>query len=215
MTEGKDILEELRSINSPLADISRAMPYKVPESYFEKLVNETLTTVQKVEEPETKPNWGTNPFSVPAGYFEQLSGNILAAAKTEDISVTTKEMPYRVPVGYFEHLPAQIVKAIKVLNGKKTIPLSGKNMFRRVQWAAAAIFIIFMGIGGYMTFFNNQPYSDKILASIPGNEIHDYLQHTYRLDVDRVIGNSSVSNLQVDNKEIEQYLDENGWDVVE
>jgi len=214
MNNENDILAELKDLNSPLAGISRAMPYRVPAGYFEQLPENTISAIKSIEAPEVKPVWGANPYAAPAGYFDSLTCNLVSAAKAEHISVNTKEMPYHVPKGYFERLPGQVIKAVKALGSKKTIPLTA-HMFRRVQWAAAAIFIIFMGIGGYIAFFNDHSYQEKILASIPGNEIHDYLQRTYRIDVDRIEANNNVNELQVDNREIVQYLDETGWDVVE
>jgi hypothetical protein len=215
MNKENDILAELKNIGSSLAGISRAMPYSVPGDYFEKLPGNTLAVIKHIEEPEIEHNWGkAMPFHVPAGYFENLTGNLVANA-TGHVSVQAKEMPLQVPVGYFENLPRQVLKKVKGTNPKQ-IPLTGANIFRRIQWAAAAVFILFMGIGAYITFFSDHSVNtDKILASVPANEIHDYLQHTYRIDVDKVVGNNDINNLQLDNKEIVQYLNETGWDVIE
>ena len=54
-----------------------------------------------------------------------------------------------------------------------------------------------------------------MLASVPNEEIQDYLQHTYILDVNRIINNNDINKIQVDNTDIVQYLNETGWDVVD
>jgi len=130
----------------------------------------------------------------------------------------TAEVPFDVPQGYFETLPAQLLAAAKANEtakpARKTIPLKRTYAIGSIRWAAAAILLIFIGSGGF--FFLRQPSSetDKILASVPQNELQDYFQHTYRMDVDQVFSND-INNLQVDTKEIVEYLDETGWDVVE
>ncbi len=222
MNDRKDILEELRSINSPLADMSRSMPYHVPAGYFGQFAGSVHATMIDLSQKEEVPAWSKNmPFHIPAGYFEDLTGKIVAAANNIEITaVMPKEIPFKTPPGYFERLPAQLLIAAKATDiapkTAKVIPLKKINVYRSIQWAAAAIFIIFIGIGSYITFFSEGTYyPEKVLASVPNTDIHDYLQHTYRMDVDNAVGNDDLKNLQLDNKEIIQYLDETGWDVVD
>jgi len=222
MKKENGILEELKNMDSPLAGLPRSMPYSVPDGYFAQFASALPDTIKNINEPEIVPAWGKAvPFGIPKGYFDNLTSDIVAIATAGDFaSELSKESPFTVPHGYFEQLPAQILKAAKetdvVAKPAKIIQLKRHNVFRSVQLAAAAIFILFIGVGSYITFFSDGAYNpEKILASVPGNEIQDYLQHTYRIDVDRVVGDNEINNLKLDNKEIIQYLDETGWDIVE
>lgn len=82
MNREQDILKELQELNSPLADISRAMPYEMPQGYFQQLP-------EKVYAEATRPGNGQEltgramPYDVPEDYFDKLPDNILAAAKAE------------------------------------------------------------------------------------------------------------------------------------
>jgi hypothetical protein len=128
-------------------------------------------------------------------------------------------MPLSVPVGYFEQLPAQILNTVKAVENKtsaKVIVLNTKSIFRKVQWAAAAMFVLFIGLGAYITFISGRSTNpEMMLASVSTNEIDDYVAHTYRIDIDKVTGNTDINNIPLENKEIVQYLNETGWDIVE
>lgn len=157
----------------------------------------------------------TMPYTLPDGYFGQ-NAHVIGYIPTEHGTESAnwgKTQAYTVPAGYFTTLPGNIRAAIAAEQKAETAPL---RLFRSVQWAAAAIVIIAIGIGSYMTFPGAVPYEpDKILASVPGTDIHDYIQRNYREDVDRIVANTSINKLELDNKEIIQYLDETGWDVVD
>jgi hypothetical protein len=221
MNGKNDILEELESMESSLARLPRTMPYSVPVGYFANFPGETWKTLQLIGEPEAVRQWGKAlPYSVPQGYFEDLAGQVLAKTLSKDVMPGLPAgLPFTAPLGYFETLPQQLLQAAKqsepaVKRTVKKIPLGGSYTIRSVRWAAAAILILFVGLGG--VYYFNQPASEseKILASVPRNEIQDYLQHTYRIDMERV-DNNDISSLHVDSKEIIQYLNETGWDVAE
>jgi hypothetical protein len=100
----------------------------------------------------------------------------------------------------------------------RVIPFKFKRRTNRspIRWAAAAVMLICIGLGSYETIFNGrQPSHEQMLSSISYNDIHDYLQHTYRMDVDRVVSNNDISKLNVDSKDIVEYLNETGWDQTE
>ncbi len=223
MKKANDISEELKSMGSSLADLSRKMPYSVPEGFFEKFAGSLHNTISELDMADFIPTGSKRlPFSVPAGYFEQLTDNITAAVKANHLETSQpKATPFSTPAGYFETLPAQMLKAAKAsdetITQTKVIPLSRRSFIRPLKWAVAAMLVAGIGLGSYSVFFTGQSSSstDKILASVPSDEIHEYLQHTYRLDIDRIVGNNDVNNLQIENKDIVQYLDENGWDVAE
>lgn len=220
MNSANDITEELKNMGSTLAGIPRVTPYSVPAGYFENLTGKLLETAAVSDAADPAPGWSkAMPYHIPEEYFDELTNHIITAVKTENIrSVSSTGMPFDVPAGYFEHMPGKMLHAAKKTHPlpKQTthIPL-GRNTFRQIRWAAAAVLLICIGFGGYMAFFMPSGNTENILASVPNNEIQDYLQHTYILDVNRIISNEDVNNIQVDNKDIIQYLDETGWDITE
>ncbi len=74
MSRNNDILNELKELNSPLAELPHSMPFTVPGGYFEQLPNE-INTAKKRGINKTMPH------SVPTGYFESLSQEVLAATQ--------------------------------------------------------------------------------------------------------------------------------------
>jgi hypothetical protein len=71
-----EVLQELKELDSPLAGLSRAMPYAVPEGYFAGLAHPALETARRADAVA----------SVPAGYFQNLPQAMLIAAKASDAS---------------------------------------------------------------------------------------------------------------------------------
>jgi hypothetical protein len=201
-----------------LAGISRSMPYAVPVGYFENFNASVKDIIEELRQEEEQPEWGKElPYSVPEGYFETLQAQVMARACIEDS--LSNAIPFTVPTGYFEKLPEQILLAAKAADGvkakeKKVIPFRRHHLLRQIRWAAAAVLVLGIGLGSYQIFFNAQqnPVSESILSSVPNNEIQDYVQHNYRVDIDQVISNNPVNNMSVDNKDIIQYLNETGWD---
>jgi hypothetical protein len=82
MQEKSEILKELEDMGSKLGNISKATPYDVPDSYFDKL-SEQITASLKVQDVASNlPK--SLPFEVPANYFEHLPGQMLIAAKGKE-----------------------------------------------------------------------------------------------------------------------------------
>jgi len=212
MNEAQNIQDELKSMGSILADLPRSMPYAVPVGYFENFAVTLRNTINELNEAEITPDWGkTLPYTVPGDYFEQLPEEL--AAKTFVTGTLPKAQPYAVPSGYFESLPAQMLQAAKA-TGNKVIPHpTRRTLPNPVKWLAAAILVIGLGIGSFR-IYNMQQRSgtEKILSSVPNNEIQDYLQHMYRMDVNKVLQSNPVNNMNIDNNDIVQYLNETGWD---
>ena len=206
-----NIQDELKSMGSFLADIPRTMPYAVPVGYFENFEGTVNNIIKGLDETELTPAWTkTLPYTVPQGYFEALPGELVARTTTP---VLPKAIPFNIPAGYFETLPAQMLQSAKA-NGNRAIPLKRYNILKSVKWAAAAILVLGIGLGSYRVFFNMQQISgtESILSSVPNNEIQDYLQHNYIVDIDKIAGNNTVNNMNIDNKDIIQYLNETGWE---
>lgn len=71
MDQQNEILKELKELESPLAGLTRDMPYTVPEGYLAGLP-EALSRSAAARH--------TSPFVVPEGYFGALPGRLLQAA---------------------------------------------------------------------------------------------------------------------------------------
>lgn len=236
MNRANEVTEELESMGSILAVLSRAMPYSVPAGYFDQWFNfahpdinlvpqdfSSITNDPRINHPGVKGD-KLMPYIVPDGYFAGFAGNVIAAAKVgsaDRLDNLNRQMPNSVPAGYFDSLPGKILQAAKYASPVKkkatTIPL-GRNSFRQVRWAAAAVLLVCIGLGGYVSFFSGngrQNGTETMLASVPTEEIQDYLQHAYILDVNRIVNNNDINKIQVDNTDIIQYLNETGWDVVD
>ena len=232
MKRANEVTDELESMGSILAVLSRAMPYSVPAGYFDKCFDFAHKDLINSVTPDTNDPTFTHsglagdrsiPFAIPSGYFEGLASNVMAAVNAgagNELNDLSRKMPGSVPTGYFDALPAQVLQAAKIAHPAKkkttTIPLV-RNTFRQVRWAAAAVLLICIGFGGYVSFFSggNQNGTESMLANVPSEEIQDYLQHSYILDVNRIVNNNEINKIQVDNTDIIQYLNETGWDVVD
>ena len=130
MNGANEILEELRSLSTAVAEIGRQMPYKVPEGYFSQFAGEVLAGLAGQKEPKSLI------YSVPEGYFDQFAQGVLARIKagagaaadvratagdsvaagpvsvgeldTDPVSTVLARVgrvtPYQAPEGYFEGL---------------------------------------------------------------------------------------------------------------
>ena len=213
MKQADDITEELNSMGSPLAGMPRAMPYTLPNGYFEQFTAHTNDLINDITTADEAHVWGKiMPFDVPQGYFETVATDMALIAMGDGIAAAMpKDMPLTVPIGYFDALPAKMLQTAKATESPKQQELS----FRNIRWAAAAMVILSIGVAAYDFSGQQQNAPDNILASVSSNDIHDYVQQSYRLDVDRIMSNTDINSMQVDNKEIVQYLNETGWDITE
>ena len=217
MSGTNNISEELENMGSFLADLSRTMPYHVPDEKKEKFELDLKEAINYIEEPESNVKWGkTPPYAVPNDYFKNFPDIVLKDAILEDkASGFSKAMPFQIPDGYFESFAATLPGKIKVLANsteKRRIVLR-PHVILQVRWAAAAILLICVSLGSYITFFSPSSQNpDRMLASVSNNDIQAYFQHTYPFYAPHVMNSNTVSNIQVDNKDIIEYFNENGWD---
>lgn len=231
MNTGSDIMNELRGLNSPLADMSRRMPYAVPKGYFEEMAAYTTESVKASEIPEMPVLWTkTMPYHVPTGYFETLPATINAIIVVQEQKLLSyNEQSFAVPEGYFEQLPAQILKAAKASDNPKaaeptrTIPL-GKPVWKSIRWAAAAVLLLSIGFGSYKMFWSTDTYNaEKALSGISQSTINEYVQqHIDEFDMESientVAAHRVTSPLNTDaitDEDIILYLDEASWDQAE
>ena len=128
-----NIMNELGEISPIVAQISPALPYQVPNGYFEGLAEQILARIKAEALPPVLEAAKENPYSVPQGYFEKLPELILNRVRAENalnpqeeieaisplLSQLRNKQPFNVPVGYFNDLPENITdgaKAIDVVN---------------------------------------------------------------------------------------------------
>ena len=165
MTQRDTILQELRELESNLANAGFQNVYQAPASYFEGLANEILKRIKELESTTAKEELShlspllssikkEMPFSVPDGYFrtlgkkvEQAISNEIDQAPQEELvelspllSGLKKKTTYTVPEGYFENLQPVVDIEGKRSEGK-VIPITRRKWFR---YAAAAVVIGFV-----------------------------------------------------------------------
>ena len=118
-------MEELKQLQSPLADQEPVNPYVVPEGYFDQLINEFFLRLKGKDAAN------------PAEEIEALSP-MLAGLR--------KQMPYSVPDGYFERsLEPGGVET-------KVISMSPRRWFRYV---AAVLVVGMLVLSGLVILRNN------------------------------------------------------------
>lgn len=112
MEKENKIKIELESWESTLADISRKMPFSLPENYFQGLEERINFLKHSGEEDEVQLSREL-PYTIPTGYFENFAGDLLSSIKEQEaVEHLPVTMPFELPSGYFEHLPAQITAVI-------------------------------------------------------------------------------------------------------
>ena len=226
MTDHKDILQELKDMNSPLADMPRSMPYAVPENYFGQLAYDI--TLLLAPDPAIHVS-KTMPFAVEENYFANFAAQLNAVIAGEEASNTLPKtiLPYSAPANYFDNLPSQILSRAKATNAPvapKRIPL-GSEIWRQVRWAAAAVLILGIGLGSLNSVMRQespQAISTKPdLSQVSSADIKNYVsQRIDDFDIEMIGDNLTTNDIsalanQLDEKEIKQYLNETGWERIE
>jgi len=220
MSSANDIIQELRGLESKLADAPRTMPYEVPAGYFDALSAATLEAIKAEQAAEpvlSLPK--TVPYEVPTGYFEGLVNSVMAEVQEPSLPMV-KETIFAVPAGYFENLPAQVIARAKQEEKTPHAPkIIAFPVWKTVTRAAAAILVIGIGFGS-LRYLNSdtQISTEAQLAALPQDSINDYVQlHIDEYDADAIAGTleqADVATLtnKLSTEEIENYLNETGWD---
>lgn len=205
-----EILDELLEMHSSLAGAPRAMPFPVPDRYFETFAANIFTVVDNAAPQEQV-------YSLPPAYFDTLSAAIMTAIRAEEAAASfPKGHPHHVPPGYFEALPGHAVKTVREEVSKTGAVLLPWR--QAIRWTAAAVLVIGISLGSYKMLYKKPVDPQKALASLPEGAIHDYVaQNVDDFDSELIfnsLGNDkvikSVDNLE--EQEIIQYLNENGWE---
>lgn len=224
MIENNDILQELNDMHSPLAHISRSMPYTLPQGYFDAFEEKVHINIKFIDSPDPVLNLSKEmPHHVSSGYFAAFEAQLKNTLDETTLPKTI--MPFVAPAGYFENLPTQILSKLseeaQPVRKTKTISLRAE-VWRQVRWAAAAIFILGIGFGTISNFTRPQSVGPELaLSKVSRAEISNYVdQHIDDFDTDMINDNLSENDInvlskQLDANDITQYLNEHGWDHAE
>ena len=203
MTQRDNILQELRELQSSLANANSHNTYRIPDGYFDNLVEQVLSRIKALDADDAAEELNylspllnsiskKTPYSVPVGFFDDLAENVIASEKDDYqnpaeeletlsplLSGLKKEMPYSVPQGYFEELNKTInTEAIKPAT--KVISITRQKWFR---YAAAAVVIGFVAIAGLLFINKNNPAGD----ADPGTIVNKMMKKVSTEDIDHFV----------------------------
>lgn len=236
MAQKATILDELKELNSSLAEAGLQPTYSVPAGYFEAFPDEVMRRIKALDvagdpseelaalSPLLSGLSKKMPHTVPAGYFESLSQSLEqnieatenAALELETISPLLSELKYKstytVPQGYFERFPETMVKKV---TGRETkvVGMGGRKWFR---YAAAAVMIGFIATTALL-FFNGQGTSGatshelvkKMMKKVSTDDINSFIESSIETAaVAQVPTTNEVKSLMKDvsDKEIQDFL---------
>jgi len=169
MTQKDNIVQELKDLQSPLANYSQSNAYAVPAGYFEGLAEQVLNKIRAMEAASAAEELGylspllsqvgkTMPYTVPQGYFEGMEDSLVSAAmygqqsageELETISPLLsglkKDMPYQVPAGYFDTITTAMATENKPA---KLVSMGGSRKWFR--YAAAAVVTGVIALLGFL-----------------------------------------------------------------
>ncbi len=180
MIQKDNILQELKELESSLANKAAENCYTVPAGYFEDLAGQVLARIKaeqavSVDEELSYLAPGLShisrnmPLIVPTGYFEGLEKRMIEAVRDNShqsaqeeleslsplLGGLKKEMPFGVPEGYFDTISAQPLSADKK-PAAKVVSLINKKL---VRYAAAAAVVL---VAGTIAIFSlNRPSASE------------------------------------------------------
>lgn len=235
MTQNTNILQELKQLQSLLADAVLENPYQVPNGYFEGLAGQVLNRIRAMD-AKTSPDELSllspmvndisreMPYSLPAGYFEQLQEKLLPLVREKKqtskeeleelsplLSRLNRQMPFSVPENYFDQLPA------KALPERKVVAMASRKWFR---YTAAAIVTGVVATIGFFTLVKPNPEKslakfekklNKEIKKMSDQELADFVQSTsVQQDIVAVEPKEEVKELLKDIpvSELQKFLDE-------
>lgn len=177
MIQRDNILQELNELESTLAAVPFRNVYQAPAGYFENLAGLVINRIREMEtenareEPALLPPGVNNleritPYQVPPGYFDGLAKRLVEMVQQEEkeqtpqqeleylsplLSSLKKQTPYSVPEGYFDKLVNSATPAETPVRAK-VVSINARRLFR---YAAAAVVITFVTIGGFLFLNRN------------------------------------------------------------
>jgi hypothetical protein len=202
MAQRDNILQELNELGSSLINTSLSNVYRVPGQYFEGLAGQIMARIRAMESIDDEADARSSlldsisremPYRVPQGYFDGLEKKlmqlVLQTEKEETpaeeleslsplLSGIKKQVPYSVPEGYFENL---VTPAEETKQKAKVVSLGSRKWFR---YAAAAVIIGFVALGGFLFLGGNNGTTDpqdivnKTVKSVGDEGISNFIEST-------------------------------------
>lgn len=185
MVKNAEIWHEVNTLSPAVANLGQDNVLHVPDHYFENLAGEVFTRIRAIEATSAREELQVlsptlsrldkaMPYSVEPLYFHMLAGEILERIQkinAESVSREIEElspllnkieriMPLSLPDGYFESLTPGVSIGKNGNRQAKVISIGRRP--RWVNYAAAAIFIGFIGLGAWLIFSVNGNYNNKI-----------------------------------------------------
>jgi len=158
----------------------------------------------------------TMPYIVPDAYFDNLP-TLVARYVLADTPLT-KDMPLAVPDGYFDALPQQLLQAVKNDEAPAKEESKNRSVWLNARWAAAAMLIIFIGLGSYRILTPETLTIQQQLEEIPEAAILAYVQDNIdEFDTEYIVNNLDNANTiqtqaeNLNDETIEYYLENSGW----
>lgn len=200
------IYNELKELNSLLANISNKNIFRVPDHYFDSLSADILHGIYNKDL-----NLGTPVLNsqVPEGYFDGLAGQIMNKIKANNISPGDSNLLnsignrniFKVPANYFENVATNILQEISS-PPEKVIVLSPRNSFFKYAVAAAVTGIIGLSL---FSIFNkkNESKHSSAFSFISPDKVNEILQNNNFDQVMESLGEDEIIN----------YLKSEGEDV--
>ncbi|MFT3909078.1 MAG: hypothetical protein QM737_06590 [Ferruginibacter sp.] len=216
MQKNEMIYNELKELNSPLADISNRNVFTVPDGYFDALAAGILHGIHNqsaIDELEIPPL----DLKVPVGYFEGLADTIMSKIKKEEAdSSLENEYPsllepvrhmnvFKVPAGYFENLAENIL--VKVPVQAKVITMKQRpSVFK---YAIAACISGMIGLSLFSLF------DQKNGIEKPASGSSELILVNIFDKANEIIKNDSFDKMMesLGDDEIEGYLKNDGEDI--
>lgn len=156
------------------------------------------------------------PYELPADYLENLPGVLWE--KVERNVTLSKEMPHIVPGGYFDNLAGNILQ--KAGTGQKAATPSVHKRTRLIpllQWVAAAMLIVAIGMGSYRFLNPAQMTVEQQLQALSDDALLSYVEdNLYAFETETIAEHISTkglssSPLELNDEAIEDYLEYAGW----
>ncbi len=204
----EDILNELKTISSVVADVPYLNVYTVDNGYFVGIATELKARI------EADTLYGSqNNFAVPDGYFENLTANVLQRIKAEEKEVFAETKEYSALIAKIGNrnvftAPSNYFEALVFINEEKPLAKVIKMSRTRavLKYAAAAVITGLIGIS-IINIVNKTNTNLTNEVSVQTAEV--------MTKADKIIktGTFDKELENVSDKDIEQYLQQGGQDV--
>lgn len=219
MKKQDHILQELQEIAPELAALNSAMPYALPDGYFDTLSANVLMKIQLTESKSST-------YSSPAGYFDTLPNMILAKIKAGQSEVAaelnevapllntiSKAPVYAVPEGYFEQLsiPAPSAKVVRMGGSRRWMQLAVAAVTTGFLVTAAFLFTDQQQALDYRQYESID--AQAAVQSLPDETLIEYLESNASLSGSDVVegsGNIESNDLQIlSDEELSNFVNDN------